>query len=268
MIHKQFQGFYDTPPLWKNSHFGIAQFVFPTLEMACFQPTEIPQNLRLGHQMEHVFEQLIRFDGTYEILLQNQAIRSKKTTIGEIDFILKDLETSKIHHVELTYKFYIVDSSISEPIHRLMGPNRRDMFFTKMEKIKNDQFALINRPETKSILDEFGLNAEGIHQNCCFKAQLFRPFNEPTVHIRPLNPNCVVGYWMRFTDFENGNFKDHQFYIPYKKEWPVTPHLDVDWMVYNATLMEVNLRMIQKNAPMLWMKKADRVLEKFFVVWW
>ncbi|MEM9481143.1 MAG: alpha-amylase family glycosyl hydrolase, partial [Verrucomicrobiota bacterium] len=33
---------------------------------------EIPQNLRLGHQMEHVFEQLISLDSTYTILLQNQ----------------------------------------------------------------------------------------------------------------------------------------------------------------------------------------------------
>ena len=268
MIHKQAQGFYNTPPLWKNSHFGIPQFVFPKVDMKRFQPDHVPQNLRLGHQMEHVFEQLIRFEGTYEIVLQNQAVLRKKTTIGEIDFILKDAQTQIIHHIELTYKFYIIDSSISEPIHRLMGPNRRDMFFTKLEKIKFDQFSLIQSPETLPILEEFGINPTDVIQSCCFKAQLFRPFNEATVHIRPLNTDCVVGYWMKFEDFENTNYHDCRFYIPFKKEWPIPPHPDTDWMSYTEALMEVNLRMIQKNAPMVWMRKPSGDLEKFFVVWW
>ena len=268
MIRKKVEGFYRTPPLWKNSHFGIRQFVFPKVDLKLFQPDDIPQNLRLGHQMEHVFEQLIRFEGSCRILLQNQAVLHGKTTIGEIDFILEDTKTHEVHHVELTYKFYIIDSSISEPIHRLMGPNRRDMFFTKMEKIKNDQFPLIHRTETFPILEELGINPADVIQSCCFKVQLFKPFNQSTVHIRPLNPECVVGYWMKFEDFENLDFNDCLFYIPFKKEWPIRPHSDVSWMSYTEALMEVNLRMIQKNAPMVWMRKPSSELEKFFVVWW
>ncbi|PRX55037.1 DUF1853 family protein [Flagellimonas meridianipacifica] len=268
MYIKQVEGFYNTPPLWRAIQFGIQQFEFPEMDLKGLHPVDIPENLRLGHQMEYVFEQLIRFDGTYGIMLMNQAVRSGKKTIGEIDFILNQSVSNIVHHVELTYKFYVIDSSISEPIHRLMGPNRRDMFFTKMEKIKNEQFALINRPETQSILDEIGLNSNVLHQSCCFKAQLFRPFDEPIVHIRPLNPSCVVGYWMRFENFEKVDYGKNLFYIPFKKEWPIQPHENVTWMSYTETLMEVNLRMIQKNTPMLWMKKTSGTLEKLFVVWW
>ncbi|WP_422859854.1 DUF1853 family protein [Flagellimonas sp. S174] len=265
---KQVEGFYRTPPLWKKDQFGLQQFDFPDMDLIGFEPSEIPQNIRLGHQMEHVFEQLIRFDGTYEILLQNQAVRSGQTTIGEIDFILQNKKTKKVQHIELTYKFYIIDSSISEPIHRLMGPNRRDMFFTKMEKIKNEQFKLIYRPETKGILEGIGQNAKDLNQSCCFKAQLFRPFKESMVHIRPLNPSCVVGYWMRFEEFEGADFRKNLFYMPFKKEWPMLPHEDVIWLPFMETLMEVNLRMIKKSAPLLWMKKPSGTLEKLFVVWW
>ncbi|MEL6977000.1 MAG: DUF1853 family protein, partial [Bacteroidota bacterium] len=66
---------------------------------------------------------------TYEVVLKNIPVLEGKTTVGEIDFILKDLVRDEVVHVELTYKFYVIDPSISEPIHRLLGPNRRDMFF-------------------------------------------------------------------------------------------------------------------------------------------
>ncbi len=265
---KQVQGFYGTPSLWNGHQFGIQQFVFPEVDFTSFSPEEIPQNIRLGHQMEHAFEQLITHESTYEILLKNQAIRSDKITIGEIDFILKHTKTKEIQHVELTYKFYIVDSSISEPIHRLMGPNRRDMFFTKLDKIKNEQFSLIHAAETQNILKSHDINPEAVQHQCCFKAQLFRPFNELKVHIRPLNPDCVAGYWMPFHEFEKSSLKDCSFYIPFKKEWPITPHEEVEWLSYLETLMEVNIRMIKKNAPMLWVKKPSGTFEKLFVVWW
>ena len=70
------------------------------------------------------------------------------------------------------------------------------------------------------------------------------------------------------TDFENANFRDNLFYIPFKKEWPIHAHDEVTWMSYTEALIEVNLRMIQKNAPMLWMRKASGIIDKLFVVWW
>lgn len=268
MSFQQIQGFYHTEPLWHKSQFGIQQFEFPKVDLTHFEPQEIPKNLRLGHQMEYAFEQLIRFEGTYDILIKNQPIRAGKTTVGEIDFILKHKDSKEVLHVELTYKFYIIDSSISEPIHRLMGPNRRDMFFTKMEKIKHEQFELVHRPESKVILEQSAIDVNQIQHRVCFKGQLFSHFNEQTTNIRPLNTDCLVGHWMRFDEFEQAAYAQNDFYIPYKKEWPIQPHVSADWMGYREALMEINMRMIQKNAPMIWMRKASGELEKFFVVWW
>lgn len=268
MLLEQFKGFYRTPPLWKARQFGVYQFDFPRLSFEGFSPKRIPENLRLGHQTEHIFEQLITHEGSYQLMMQNQPIRVQKNTIGEIDFILKRIRTGGFYHVELTYKFYIVDPTISEPVHRLMGPNRRDMFFTKLEKIKNEQLPLVQNQETINILDKNGIKPEFLTQQVCFKAQIFRPYAEKTVHIRPLDPKCVVGYWLRFEEFERSGFEPLQFYIPFKKEWAIAPHLDVTWKSHWETCMEINLRMIQKNAPMVWVRKANDVLEKCFVVWW
>jgi len=267
MAYEQCVGFLNTPPLWNNEQFGIRQFEFPYLELNDFRSAAVSYKMRLGHQMEALFNQLVVRTFRYEILLHNLVIREGKKTIGEIDFILKDVETSKIIHVELTYKFYIIDTSISEPIHRLIGPSRRDMFFTKMEKIKNQQFPLLHSVEgAKAMLDK-GVNHRDIEHQCCFKAQLFIPLGISAVHIRPLNKACIAGFWLRFDNFKTKEFESYQYYIPYKSEWVVMPHNDVAWQSHYEIIMDINMQRLKENSPMVWMRKSETEFEKFFVVW-
>jgi len=267
-IQKQCLGFLNTPPLWINEQFGIRQFDFPELDLQDFNSQAIPKNIRLGHQMEYVFKQLITYSEQYEVILHNLPIKKDNRTIGEIDFILKDLKTAELIHVELTYKFYIVDPEISEPIHRLMGPNRRDMFFTKMEKIKNEQFQLLHSEEgTKVLYDNDIVHSELSHE-ACYKAQLFIPYGSTSANIRPLNKNCICGYWLRFDDLNTPEFQSCQFYIPFKSEWVIESHDDVVWTSHFNILLDINLSMLKENAPMVWMKKSQTEFEKFFVVWW
>lgn len=268
MVYEQCKGFLNTPPLWKNEQFSVLQFDFPKIEFEDFSPQKIPTNIRLGHQMEHVFKQLIDYSSLYEVLVYNLPVRNGKITIGEIDFILKETETQKLIHVELTYKFYIIDPSISEPIHRLMGPNRRDMFYTKMEKIKNNQFGLLHSPNGIIALQEKGIDHKEIAHEVCYKAQLFSPYNSEVTHIRPLDKDCIVGFWLRFDDFNSKEFQGYKYYIPSKSEWVVQPYEEVLWQSHFEILMAINMRMLKENSPMIWMKKSATEFEKFFVVWW
>lgn len=268
MIKKQCIGFLYTPPLWQNEQFGIQQFEFPKLDLTNFIPEEIPSKIRLGHQMEYVFKQLIEYCSDYEVLLHNLPVKSGNRTIGEIDFILKDVQTGELIHIELTYKFYIINPEISEPIHQLIGPNKRDMFFTKMEKIKNQQFQLLHSEEGAKALADRKIDHSKIEHQVCYKGQLFELYGSSPINIRPLNTDCIAGYWLRFNDFNSGEFKKHQFYIPNKSQWVIKPHDKVEWTTLFETLMEINLRMLKENAPMVWMKKSETDFEKFFVVWW
>ena len=267
-LDRQIAGFLQTQTLWTKTQFGIEQFEFPQIDLTHFTPTPIPQRIRLGHQMEHVCKQLLEASTSYEVLLYNEPVRQGKQTLGEIDYILRETATGQIIHLELTYKFYIIDPQISEPIHQLMGPNRRDMFFTKMEKIKNEQFGLLHSPAGQKTLAEKGIPTQGIHHQACYKAQLFEPYQSKAINIRPLNPQCIVGYWLRLEDLRSADFQPYEFYIPYKTEWVVAPHKDVPWMSHYETLLEVNMRLLQQNAPMLWIKKGPDTFEKCFVVWW
>lgn len=268
MSLKKYLGFLSTPPLWINTQFGIAQFEFPEMDLSTFVPKPIPERIRLGHRMEDVCKQLIEFHPDYEILIHNLPIKDGKRTIGEIDFILRESNSQRLVHVELTYKFYIINPEISEPIHRLMGPNKRDMFFTKMEKIKNEQFQLLHVPQGVAALGKIGIDHKEVTHKVCYKAQLFRSYGANTSHIRPLNPECICGFWLPFDDFKANHFKDFEFFIPFKSDWVIEPHGAVNWISHYETLLEVNLRMIKENAPMVWMRNSETEFEKFFVVWW
>jgi len=267
-LYKQAVGFLNTPPLWKNEQFGIQQFELPLHDLVDFVPRAIPSKIRLGHQMEYIFKQLIEHCPNYEIVLHNLLVKNGNRTIGEIDFILKDVQTAKLIHIELTYKFYIINPEISEPIHQLMGPNRRDMFFTKMDKIKNQQFKLLHSEEGSKALAYHTIDHTKIRHLTCYKAQLFEPYGSKYLNIRPLNTNCITGYWLRFDDFNSDEFKKYSFYIPNKSKWVIEPDANVEWIPHFKTLMEVNLRMLKENAPMIWMKKSESEFEKFFVIWW
>ncbi len=268
MLTAQCIGFLNTPPLWENNQFGIQQFEFPNLELQSFQPQPIPQHIRLGHQMEYVFKQLVAYSEAYEVVLHNLPIRQGKKTIGEIDFILKDKANQKLIHVELTYKFYIIDPEITEPLHQLIGPNKHDAFFAKMQKIKNKQFKLLHSEEGINELNNNNIEHLEVESQCCFKAQLFQPYGSAASTMHPLNENCIVGYWVRFEVFNSSEFKNYQFYIPNKSQWASAPHHQVEWQSHAEIIPEVKLRMDHKRSPMLWVRKSQGKLEKLFVVWW
>ncbi|MEO0573234.1 MAG: DUF1853 family protein [Bacteroidota bacterium] len=261
------KGFYASAPLWKKQQFGLQQFEFPEWDSAQLVSIALPTNLRLGHQMEYVFNHLISTSKQYEVILNNILIEEGKTRIGELDFILKELKTQQYIHVELAYKFYIINPEISEPMYRLMGPNKRDMFYIKLDKLKEKQLPQLYHDSLLPYWATHNIDITRIQQQCCFKAQLFEPYKEHS-SIRPLNIDCISGTWIRFDDFNSKTFSMAEFYIPRKWEWVVAPHTAVNWLNHFEALMEVNLRMVKENAPMLWVKKHSGKVEKLFVIWW
>ena len=138
---KLVQGFTNTQPLWRGTQFGIPQFRLPSIDLRTFTPTPIPTKLRLGHQVEHVFIQNLESHPDYTILAHSLQIKRNKQTIGELDFLVRYKE--QLYHIELSCKFYLIDPSITESIHCLVGPNRSDAFFKKIEKTQQKQLPLL-----------------------------------------------------------------------------------------------------------------------------
>lgn len=268
MSKEQYQGFMETSPLWKGELTDIQQFVMPIVDLRVLETELIPGRLRLGHQMEQVFKQLIDHSDDYKVLIHNLPIRKEKITLGEIDFIIQHTGSGKLIHVELAYKFYIIDTSIADPIRSLIGPNRKDRFYDKLQKIKNKQMPLLHTAEGAEVLLDHNIDHQDVEHQCCFKAQLFYPYNSKIGYIGELNKDCLKGDWLRMDEFSNDEFRDSQYYIPPKSEWVVQPHEDVLWKPHSDIIINVNESLGQERAPMIWQKDSNNKIRKRFIVWW
>lgn len=265
---EQVKGFINTPTLWEGKLLEVEQFNFPLLELENFTIRDIPKNIRLGHQVEHIFNQLVNYHKGYEILLVNQPIKNEIRTIGEIDFIIQNTETKEITHIELTYKFYIIDITISDKVHQLIGPNKRDSFYDKIEKIKNKQFKLLHTKEAANLLHNNKIAIKKNSSKTVFKAQLFKPYKANNLNIAPFNNDCICGYWLRMRDFDTLEFNSQYFYLPSKKEWIIATHENVVWSSFKNIKTEIEESHKRNHSPMVWMKKSQQEFEKFFIIFW
>ena len=130
-ISLQYQGYLDTPLLWKDhALLGIEQLHVISSKTPTFKEG-IPDNLVLGKRVEQfVFKELEQSD-SIEVLLKNTQVQNGKTTIGEIDCMLK--QNDRPIHLEIVYKFYLYDPDMGEnEIDCWIGPNRNDTLLKKL----------------------------------------------------------------------------------------------------------------------------------------
>ncbi|MCB7480355.1 DUF1853 family protein [Christiangramia sediminis] len=272
-ILNQFQGFLDTPDIFPKDHQGnFKSFNFPKIKITDdlivdLQKLDHPRYSILGKRMEGFFEIAIRHSDRYEIIDSNIQIIENKQTLGELDFIIYDKENSKPIHVELVYKLYIYDPGFPPGIKRWIGPNRRDSFSAKLEKLENKQLPLLFSPKTTSYLSTLELTAGSMEQQLCFKAQLYTPIDEIVEHRSLINSDCLIGNWYNFDEFLQMNWEDHLFYSPKKKDWSFNPVNNTNWYSRKELLKNIEVLFEKKKAPLIWMKTKTGFY-RFFIVWW
>ena len=262
------KAFVETPPLWLDHQFGITQLTFPEIDYTVLKEITLPARIRLGHKMEHIFLKCLEGQTTYQLLAHSIVVTKENRTLGEIDFLLKDNRDQQLVHVELTFKFYLLDNTLVYPIDRLIGPNRKDNLVAKLEKLRNLQFRLPFLAEGMEQLKLYTSKEEELKQEVCFKAQIFTPYQQNATRLYPLNDHCVVGFWLPFKAFEDAEFKTYEYYLPTKDEWILSPCNIVCWVSHYKVLLDINIHMLQKRSTLVWMKKGKSIYEKFFVVWW
>ena len=115
-MKKSYEGFLKSDLLWTNTEFGLEQFVLENDKLDYKRLCPVPKNLRLGHQVEHIYLQLLKASNKYKVLAHSIQLIEYKRTLGELDFIIKSLVTDEIIHVELAYKFYLIDYTIDDVV--------------------------------------------------------------------------------------------------------------------------------------------------------
>lgn len=264
-IQLQYEGFLNTPLLWKSNHiFGLAQFETSNTRTPQFNVFE-KLEIRLGKRVEQFSFFTFQQDKTINILSENLQIQDGTRTVGEIDCIL--LNNKKPIHIEIIYKFYLYDETVgTSEIEHWIGPNRRDSFNQKLTKLKNKQLPLLQNKYTKPYLEKLQLNTESIQQNVFFKAQLFIPLNSLKNAFTQINMECIYGFYIRL--HELNQFKDCKFFIPTKLDWLKSIQTNIKWFPFSNFETQISIFLNKKSAPLCWLKKPNGKTEKFFVVWW
>lgn len=263
-FQSQFSGFFNTPHLFKSSILNINIFDFQLVNSFTFNKN-INSNTRLGLRVEQfVFEELKQFQ-SFSILAENIQIQENiNHTIGELDCIYKNNQQAV--HLEIQYKFYLYDGSISDnEIDCLIGPRRRDSLIEKLNKLQSKQLPLLYSKHTKPLLDRLQLEAKDVTQQIYFKAQVFVPYGE-TVTFKTINNACVYGFYFNYEQLDE--FSDCKFYIPKKMDWLLDLNPQVNWLTFNQVTTQLAIYKAENQAPLLWLKYPNGQMTKCFVVTW
>lgn len=272
-ILKQYQGFLNTKLMIDQlPSSNISTFEFDTLKQDR-QIDNFPfEDARvfnfLGKRAEIFFKYYLGLSNRYEEIAYSLQIMEDKTTIGEFDFICRDKIQNELIHTELINKIYLYDDSLHEdPDYCWIGPNRRDRFLDKLEKLKSQQFPLLYHPLAENTLQKLNIDPWKVKQRLCFKAILFLPENCDT-RFYITNLEAVAGYFYTLEEFLNKKWKHHTFYIPNKINWFVDETQHTKWNSYTKTLYQLQEFMEQKQSVMLFRRNKKGETHKCFVVWW
>ncbi len=216
-------------------------------------------------QAEACFEAYLKSSKNFELLAANLQIQGKKQTLGELDYIVRNLKTKKVIHIELACKFYLYDENAGAlEEQKWIGPNRKDSLFDKLEKVKLKQFPLLHAAETIQKLTELGI-AIPSSQELCLKAFLFLPKKMSAEKFPKNIKECVVGHYIKPTDLEED--EKAVYAIPIKKEWLLPIEFITTWHSFSEVKKEIELQLQNKKSPLIY-KKTPHKMERFFVVWW
>lgn len=225
----------------------------------------IPTNLRLGQQVEKTLIELIKGSRNYSVIHDGVQIKKDGKTIGELDAIIRDEENGQLIHLEIAYKFYLLDPSISsDPIKQWIGPNRNDTLHEKLHKIKRKQFPILKTPEVEEMI------GKEITSNCtqalCLMAYLYIPRDSDITMPNNVS-HAVVGHYLTFQILVQLDHTSRLYRIPKKTDWGIDPATCVHWFRFDEIQPSLAKSMDEKRSMLVW-EKAGNEYSTFFVVWW
>jgi len=167
-----FQSLIEQPPLLADlpeaTTFPCKSLVFP--EATC----ALNLQQKLGHLYEDALAVLLESTPRYDVLAQGLPIRQDAGhTLGELDYLLRDLVSDRTIHLELAVKFYLAVET--ESGLRLPGPDARDHYFRKLEKMRSHQLVLLDKVDK-------------------FRDLLPEPFREQEIDVQQLVHGCIFNH--------------------------------------------------------------------------
>ena len=177
----------------------------------------LPLDQKLGHLYEDAFEVILKTSERYETLEKGLQIQSNKHhTLGEIDYLFRDLLSGQLIHLELAIKFYLSIDTKQKIL--LPGPDARDNYYKKLEHLRNHQLKL-TRNYRKHLPEAY--QGESIIVKQLTIGRIFDHITS-NVYAFPefLNPSASRGQWLHQKEFSNQFPDNPKIQIIPKYLWP------------------------------------------------
>lgn len=171
---------------------------------------------RLGRYFENLLFYYFLFHPNIEVLEFGKQIFNGKTTIGEMDFILKNKTTEEIIHLETAVKYFAKVKGKSD-FKYFICPNGTRNFGDKLDKTFSKQLRITEREETQLFLNKSGyLPIKSYH---FIKGILFyHPDEIENFHHDRLNPNHNKSWWIYQSEVDTlSNISKYK--IVHKLKW-------------------------------------------------
>jgi len=272
-IQKQYLGFLKIPTIFRSKTIlRVMPFETQNINSISFNSEDIElinKHLYLGKRAEHFMWSYLKAQDQLSNVMHSIQIQNKNTTLGEADFLFYNKDLEKWVHLELVTKFYIYNSDEeAENYKHWIGPNLKDTFEYKLEKLKHHQLLILNYPEAQNKLKELNIDPKNIETQICYKAKLFLPTRMNQLKHTETNVDCVRGSYFNLEHFKSFEYKTYLYYVPQKQEWVCAPELQTHWYNFEKALEHVKLSLKDKRSCLLWRKTSDGDYFEDFVVWW
>lgn len=151
------------------------------------QPLRTHLNKLNSKRLGLYFESLVAFwlasvSPNFKLLAQNIQLHeiagdTRSRTVGEVDFIIEEVCSQKVIHLEVAVKFYLGTAPFNDP-YRWFGTNTRDQLGKKIGRLKQHQTQLLfHYPEQSPfVIDE---------RHCLLKGRLFYPAHSSSLICAP-----------------------------------------------------------------------------------
>ena len=183
---------------------------------------ETPLNFeqKLGHLYEDALSALIAQSPALELIDNHVQIFDGKRTLGELDYILRDVVRDAYIHLELAVKFYLALPGAGGS-WRYPGPDDRDSWGRKRTRMVEHQFALSKTPQAHELL-RYQYGIETIETQHLIYGCLFLPIDckaPPTP--QDISRGARTGRWLRVQDWDAHFTGTEDLRLIPKALWPV-----------------------------------------------
>jgi len=191
--------------------------------------------LPLGKYAEELMLFYLTHSKNLELLANNLQLIDEKITIGEVDYLLKEADSSKYYHLEFAIKFYLKTTRHGEQIW--LGPSTKDWLNRKVMKLTEHQMKL---GKSKMELFPKALQRLNFQPKVCIKGMRFYPWREyEKLAINSLS----VSWWICVDDIENLRDDGREFSIIDSKINWIFPYLNslakVDFVTLSAEVSQL-----------------------------